>query len=182
MKLFMDPAEILRSYRNAENRFRQVKILAEQNLCTVKEMAQWLKEQGMEVDKRYLQERVKLKTKTEPPRAEEPEPEPKQEPVPEQKPQKLAQTGKDDAGKPRLSLVPMQIMFDIAAVREYGCKKYSDPDNWKRVDPALFRDAMLRHMLKYIDDPDGVDEESGLPHRWHIECNLAFLAEMEKRA
>ena len=91
-----------------------------------------------------------------------------------------AQEAKADAGKPRLTLVPMQIIFDIAKVREFGTAKYKDPDNWKRVEPERYREAAFRHFLRYIDDPLGVDEESGLPHRFHLECNLAFLAEMEK--
>ena len=90
------------------------------------------------------------------------------------------QSAKKDAGKPRLSLVPMQILYDIAEIREYGCRKYGDPENWRRVEPSRYRDAMLRHMVEYIRDPASVDEESGLPHRWHLECNLAFLAELER--
>ena len=92
------------------------------------------------------------------------------------------QSAKADAGKPRLSLVPMQILEDIARVREYGNMKYPEggKDNWRNVEPERYRDAMLRHMVAYIRNPYGVDEESGLPHRWHIECNLAFLAEIEK--
>lgn len=88
---------------------------------------------------------------------------------------------KADAGKPRLTLVPRQILYDIAAIREYGNKKYpkGGPDNWKKVDPQRYRDAAFRHFMAYLDDPYGVDEESGLPHRWHLECNLAFLAELE---
>lgn len=88
---------------------------------------------------------------------------------------------KADAGKPRLSLVPTQIIFDVAAVREYGNRKYPDggPDNWKQVEPQRYRDAAYRHFLAYINDPASVDKESGLPHRWHLECNLAFLAELE---
>lgn len=90
---------------------------------------------------------------------------------------------KKDAGKPKLSLVPTQIIFDIAAVREYGNAKYPEggPDNWKDVEPERYRDAAFRHFLAYINDPRGVDPESGLPHRWHLECNLAFLAELEKK-
>ena len=38
----------------------------------------------------------------------------------------------------------------------------------------------MRHMMAYLDDPRGVDEESGLPHLWHLACNVAFLCEMEK--
>lgn len=88
------------------------------------------------------------------------------------------QTIKQDAGKPRLTLVPMQIMFDIAEVREFGCKKY-DPEGWKRVEPERIREAAFRHFLRYIREPYGVDDESGILHRKHLECNLAFLAELE---
>lgn len=86
---------------------------------------------------------------------------------------------KADAGKPKLTLVPRAILPAIARVREYGTKKYGDPDNWKQVDKQRYRDAAFRHFLAYLDDPEGVDEESGLPHLWHLACNIAFLCEME---
>ena len=91
------------------------------------------------------------------------------------------QTAKADAGKPQLSLVPTQIIYDIAAVREYGCNKYPEggKDNWKQVEPQRYRDAAYRHFLAYINDPDGVDKESGLPHLWHLATNCAFLCELE---
>jgi len=91
------------------------------------------------------------------------------------------QTAKADKGKARITLVPMDIVWAIAAVREFGTAKYKDPDNWKRVDPQRFRDAMARHMLRYLDDPHGVDDESGLPHLWHALCNGAFLCVLDKR-
>lgn len=89
---------------------------------------------------------------------------------------------KADAGKPKLTLVPRQIIFDIAAIREYGNEKYPDggPDNWKKVEKERYRDAAFRHFMAYLDDPDGVDDESGLPHLWHLACNVAFLCELEK--
>lgn len=89
-------------------------------------------------------------------------------------------TAKDDAGKPKLALVPRQIIWDIAEVREYGNKKYGDPDNWKTVEAQRYRDAAFRHFLKYLDDPCGVDEESGISHLKHLACNIAFLCELEK--
>ena len=89
------------------------------------------------------------------------------------------QRAKADAGKARLSLVPTRIIYAIARIREYGCQKYHDPDNWKRVEPERYRDAMFRHMLAYINDPKSVDDESGLPHLWHLCCNAAFLCELE---
>ena len=92
------------------------------------------------------------------------------------------QTAKADAGKPQLTLVPRRIIWAIARVREYGCKKYPEGgvDNWKQVEKERYRDAMMRHILQYLDDPDGVDEESGLPHLWHLATNCAFLCEMER--
>jgi len=89
-------------------------------------------------------------------------------------------TAKADAGKPKVSLVPMQIIYDIARVREYGNQKYHDPDNWKTVEPQRYRDAMGRHMIEYLRNPESIDEESGLPHLWHLACNAAFLCEMEQ--
>ena len=87
---------------------------------------------------------------------------------------------KSDAGKPRISLVPTQIIRDIAAVREYGTNKYGSADNWKNVEEQRYIDALLRHTLAYMDDPHGTDAESGLPHLSHIACNVAFLCEMRR--
>lgn len=86
---------------------------------------------------------------------------------------------KYDTGKTKLSLVPRRIIWDIAKVRMYGIEKYKDPENWKSVEPERYRDAAFRHFLRYLDDPDGMDEESGLPHLWHLACNIAFLCELE---
>jgi hypothetical protein len=90
------------------------------------------------------------------------------------------QTAKADAGKLQLTLVPRQMIRDVARIRMYGNAKYGDPENWRTVEVQRYRDAAFRHFLAYLDDPHGVDEESGFPHLWHLECNLAFLAEMEK--
>ena len=89
---------------------------------------------------------------------------------------------KADAGKPELTKIPHQILYDIADVRTYGNNKYPEggPDNWKQVEPERYRDALFRHLLLYLKDPYGVDEESGLPHIAHIACNVAFLCELEK--
>lgn len=92
----------------------------------------------------------------------------------------MDQTAKADAGKYRPTLVPSGIIMAIAAVREYGVRKYIDPENWKRVEPQRYRDAAYRHWLAYLDDPDSVDQESGLPHLWHLACNIAFLIEFER--
>ncbi len=90
------------------------------------------------------------------------------------------QTAKADAGKAMLSLVPRKIIWDIARIRMYGTAKYhNDPNNWKKVEVSRYRDAAFRHFLAYLDDHKSIDEESGLPHLWHVACNIAFLCEME---
>lgn len=90
------------------------------------------------------------------------------------------QSAKADAGKLQLTLVPRQIIRCIAVIRMYGNRKYHDPENWRQVSKERYRDAAFRHFLAYLDDPRGRDAESGLPHLWHLACNIAFLCEMEE--
>ena len=86
---------------------------------------------------------------------------------------------KADKGKARLSLVPMRILWAIARVREFGVEKYGQTDGWRKVSPERYRDALMRHIAAYMDDPTGTDSESGLPHLWHAACNIAFLVALE---
>lgn len=90
------------------------------------------------------------------------------------------QTIKADAGKPPLGMVPMEIVFAIAIIRQYGNNKYGDPWSWKRVAIDRYVDAALRHALAFAGDYLSVDEESKLPHLWHLACNIAFLCDMLK--
>ena len=80
-------------------------------------------------------------------------------------------TAKHDEGKLQIHLV---IIYHL-----YGNAKYGDPDNWKTVEKWRYVDALLRHLLLYLDDPDGVDEESGIKHYKHAACNMAFICAME---
>lgn len=93
-----------------------------------------------------------------------------------------SQLAKADAGKARITLVPRKIIWDIAKVRQYGVEvKYPETgvNGWKSISKDRIKDAMCRHLLRYLEDPKGVDSESGLPHLWHLACNVAFLCEME---
>ena len=91
----------------------------------------------------------------------------------------MDQTAKHDAGKPRPTLVPPKIIWAITKVREFGCKKYSDPDNWKKVEPQRYRDAAYRHWLAYLENTESIDEESGLPSLWHLLTDIGFLVALE---
>ena len=176
----MGENEILRDYHEAKDKFRQVRILAEQNLIKPKEMAQWLKDHGETVDRRYFsvgKTPAKVKGIERGPvdvngiknaRAIA-------EMMDSIEAQPVDQSAKADAGKPRLSLVPMAIIWAIAYVREFGVKKYKDPENWRKVSPERYKDALLRHITAYIEDENSTDEESGLLHLWHAACNICFL-------
>lgn len=91
-----------------------------------------------------------------------------------------SQEAKTDAGKPKVSLVPMQIIFDISRIREYGVEKYGEKENWRSVFVERYHDAFLRHVLACANDLNAKDKESGLPHLHHAACNLAFILELMK--
>lgn len=86
---------------------------------------------------------------------------------------------KHDGGKPRLSLVPPILIRAVGTVMTHGAEKYGE-GNWKNVEPERYRDALARHYCDYMEDPYGVDKQSGLPHLYHLACNVAFLLELEK--
>lgn len=85
---------------------------------------------------------------------------------------------KHDGGKPRLSLVPGEAIEAIGAVMTHGAEKYK-PNSWRQVNPERYRDALMRHVCKWLKDPHGHDEDSGLPHLWHIITNAAFLCALD---
>lgn len=96
-----------------------------------------------------------------------------------------SKAAKADTGKPRLTLVPPRIIWDIAAVRQYGVEvKYPETgvDGWRYIGVERIRDALCRHLLAYLATPHGKDHESGLPILWHVATNVAFLCELEGEA
>ena len=88
------------------------------------------------------------------------------------------QQAKADSGKPNLSLVPKQIIYEIEKVRNFGVQKYKEPDNWKKVELERYHQALLRHTLAIWNDVQAKDKESGLLHLSHIACNIAFILEL----
>lgn len=86
---------------------------------------------------------------------------------------------KHDGGKYRLDLVPPEIIEAVGAVMTHGAEKYGE-GSYKRVEPKRYRAALMRHICKWLKDPHGKDSDSGMPHLWHIACNVAFLLELDK--
>ena len=92
----------------------------------------------------------------------------------------LDQQAKADQGKPHPSYCPVALIEGVIAVREYGTAKYGDPENWRRVEPGRYHEAILRHTLSIWEDPYAVDPDSGLLHLQHIATNIGFLLQMRK--
>ena len=90
------------------------------------------------------------------------------------------QSAKADSGKPNLSLVPTEIIYEIEKVRAFGSRKYHDKDNWKKVEIERYHQALLRHTLAIWDDVNAKDKESGLLHLSHMATNIAFILELMK--
>lgn len=88
------------------------------------------------------------------------------------------QSAKADKGKLELSLVNPELVKAVAEVRMYGTEKYGDSENWRKVEPKRYVDALYRHLLAYIGGSE-VDEESGLSHLSHMACNISFLLDEE---
>lgn len=84
------------------------------------------------------------------------------------------QNAKADAGKLMMELIPTSAYRSLGAVLTYGAKKYA-PNSWQKVDRERYIGALVRHLVAYLDDPNGFDEESGLRHSQHLLCNAMFL-------
>ena len=89
---------------------------------------------------------------------------------------------KHDQGKPRLDLVPPGIIEAVGVIRTYGMHKYKTTCGWQNVEPERYTAALMRHLCKFLRNPHSKDKESGLPHLWHMACNVAFLIEMYEEA
>ena len=89
------------------------------------------------------------------------------------------QSIKFDGGKNRLELLPPYALNALGAVLTYGAEKYGD-QSWRRVETERYTGALLRHMTAYMDG-EFFDEESTLPHLWHVLCNAVFLVELTRK-
>jgi len=88
---------------------------------------------------------------------------------------------KADNGKPRMDLIPPEIMWALADVLTLGAAKYRD-HNWAvGTDWGRYYAALMRHMVAWWGGEDN-DPETGRPHTWHAACCLAFLVAYEQRA
>lgn len=88
---------------------------------------------------------------------------------------------KHDQGKPRWDLLPWGPLEEVAAVLEFGARKYA-PGNWKLVRGARWRylRAGLGHLAARARG-EVRDPESGLPHLAHAVCCCLFLMWFDRK-
>jgi hypothetical protein len=80
---------------------------------------------------------------------------------------------KHDETKIKWSLLPWDVMEEVAEVMQHGAEKYG-LDNWKHVDPPMrYWDAAMRHMIAFRQG-EKLDE-STLHHLAHAITSLIFL-------
>ena len=82
---------------------------------------------------------------------------------------------KFDNDKPLMQLFPLPTAESISKVLTFGAKKYA-AHGWKKLPDAVqrYQGAMLRHMTA-LQQGEEFDSDSGLPHIYHIGCNITFL-------
>lgn len=81
---------------------------------------------------------------------------------------------KKDEGKPRMDLIPTSVLRSLADVLTFGLTKYNE-NSWQTVEVNRYHAALLRHLMSWIDDPLGKDEESGLFHSEHLLFNAMAI-------
>ncbi|MGN0656578.1 MAG: dATP/dGTP diphosphohydrolase domain-containing protein [Ruminiclostridium sp.] len=86
---------------------------------------------------------------------------------------------KHDTDKTRLDLVESSLIEAVGRIRTYGVQKYHSPDNWRKVEKYRYVAAAMRHFEAYRSGEKN-DPESGMPHLWHVACNIMFLIELER--
>ena len=92
----------------------------------------------------------------------------------------MTEAWKQDAGKPRIDLVPHELVQGAADVLTFGAGKYG-PRNWERgMDWGRVFGALQRHLWAFWSGEDR-DPETGLPHTHHAACCIAFLMAYEAR-
>lgn len=85
-----------------------------------------------------------------------------------------------DDNKPGIQwILSMQGLDDVAAVGDYGAKKYSQ-GNWRGgAEWMRFLGSCSRHLIKVIRG-QWLDDESHLPHLAHVIYNCLILLEWHK--
>lgn len=81
---------------------------------------------------------------------------------------------KFDQEKPRMDLLPLDCMAEIAKILTFGAAKYKE-NSWQKLKNGKnrYRGALLRHLT--VMEEEKYDKESKLLHAAHLACNAMFI-------
>ncbi len=83
----------------------------------------------------------------------------------------------------RWDLIPFEPLENLVEILTYGAKKY-EANNWQKVEPLRYFDALIRHLIEDFIRNEDNDQESKKGHTKHMHCNAMFLdwikTQMEK--
>ena len=91
------------------------------------------------------------------------------------------QASKFDSGKPRMDLLPVKPLKQVAEILTYGADKYG-PDNWREGKPIAHSRhyaGIQRHLMAYWSGED-LDPETGKSHLAHAACGILFFLELSQ--
>ena len=74
----------------------------------------------------------------------------------------------------RWDLLPFEPVENVVEILTFGAKKY-EPNNWQKVESLRYFDALIRHLIADWIRGEDDDQESGLAHASHADCNAVFL-------
>jgi hypothetical protein len=79
-----------------------------------------------------------------------------------------------DTEKPRVDLIPSELIFGAGRALKYGADKYGEDNFREGIRSRRLVGSLLRHVFKWLDGED-VDQESGLDHLDHAAASLGML-------
>lgn len=84
---------------------------------------------------------------------------------------------KADLGKPRMELLPLEAICEVAKVMTFGANKYTD-GGWRHVPDGIrrYEGAMLRHLMQ--EEFEEIDDETGELHAAAVACNALFRLQL----
>lgn len=81
---------------------------------------------------------------------------------------------KNDLGKPRFGLIPVEPLKFVALAMNYGANKYGDYNWMNGLKFERYYSACLRHLTAWYNREE-YDSESSLHHLSHAICCCFFL-------
>lgn len=77
--------------------------------------------------------------------------------------------------KPRMELIPLTVLEEVAKVFTAGAKKYGE-NTWQNLPDGYnrYRGALLRHLTE-IEKGNDIDEDTGCLHIAQVVTNAIFM-------